>query len=456
MRQTLSVAVTTALALCIAGCSGGGSPLPSTGNLQSSQSAPVHVVQTATPGPIVTSVASPIGTVAPGTTPAPHPSAIATNLPSSQPTAVASSAPTTAPLPTARPTAAATPVPTAAPTAPASASPGIAALLCVHFAANPMCRPLPSNPSVSPQSAAWAALDFQAGRNAFGGLGLSNAPIPFNDPNDDTEPFEELVPGAATIAQTIVCDIESWGPGLCTSTHVQGRTIDVPADMMPEGNGDHHYSFDDPLAGGEYDFWLAQMPQAAGATMNVGGAGFCAWGGDGTGCSGSTATNIVTSLGGLDATSIASAELVQDGTLPYAIASAALCADSTFVYPATSSDGFNTNTSPACAGHTGPGQRPPEGTRWFLDQTDAQIDALAVPAYDKVILRTMDRQHFGGLIVDTNWSGAPGLSPEYHRGNYAFAAAEAGIPYGLDVSLPISTAGLNLANDIVFCTNGTC
>jgi hypothetical protein len=319
-----------------------------------------------------------------------------------------------------------------------------------------MCKPLPSNPNVSPQSAAWAALEFQSGRNSFGGLSLSNAANEFADSNDDSEPIQELVPGSPTIAQTISCGAVAWGPAFCTKMGMQGKVVNVPAGMMPEGNADHHYSFDDSGAGGEYDFWLATMPGQPGATMTVGGAGFCRWGGDGTGCSGSTATNIATSIGGLDAVAIQAAESDPHGTLGYAVSVNALCADSTYVYPATSSDGSNTNSSSACSANTGAGQRPPEGTRWFLNKTDADIDAANYPAYDKVILRTMDVQHYGGLIVDTNWSGAPGLSVEYHRGNYAFAAAEVGVPYGTDVSLPVSTTGLNLQNDIVFCSNGTC
>ncbi len=345
--------------------------------------------------------------------------------------------------------------PASVPATPAQPAGG-AALLCTHFATNPMCRALPANPSVSPRSSAWASLEFQAGRDAFGGLRLSNAATPFDDPNDGSEPLDELVPGGPTIVQTIACDAVTWGPSLCRSTGMQGRVLAVPAGMMPEGNADHHYSYDDPNAGGEYDFWLAPRPGAPGATMHVGGAGFCAWGSDGTGCSGSTATNIATSLGGLDAALLANAEASPDGTLPYAIAVAALCADPSYVYPATSSDGANTNATPACSGSTSAGGRPPEGTRWFLDLGDADVDATPYAPYVKVILRTLDRQHYGGLIVDTNWSGAPGLSVEYHRGNYAFAAAEANLAYGLDLSLPIATPGLDLAKHVAFCTNGTC
>jgi hypothetical protein len=291
-------------------------------------------------------------------------------------------------------------------------------------------------------------------------MGVSTAKDQFDDPSDGSEPLEELAPGQATIPQKISCTAASWSAYVCGISHLQGTTLNVPADMTPAGNSDHHYSYEDASAasgtGGEYDFWLAKQPGASGASMTVGGAGFCKWGTDGTGCSASTATNIATSIGGVDATLLQAAESNPNGTLGYAVSTSALCADPSFVYPANASDGANTNTSPACAGHTATGQRPPEGTRWYLNLTDDQINATSNAPYVKVILRTMDRQHYGGVIVDTTWSGAPGLSVQFHRGNYTFAANEAGIGISTDMLIPITTNGIDLQSDIRFCSNGTC
>jgi hypothetical protein len=309
---------------------------------------------------------------------------------------------------------------------------------------------------VSAQSSAWAALLFQSGRDSFGPIVMANVADPFTDTSDGSEPLEELAPGAATVAQTISCGAVSWGPTMCGRDGLQGKVLNVPADMLPAGNSDHHYSYDDPNAGGEYDFWLATPPGAAGSTLTVGGAGFCRWGSDGTNCSDATATNIATSIGDLDPALIQNAESSPNGTLGYAISATALCADTTYVYPASASDGFNTNSSPACAGALAAGARPPEGVRWFLNKSDADVNATNNPPYVKAILRTIDRQHYGGTIVDTNWSGAPGLSMNFHRGNYNFAATEAGLGYAQNITLPISTNGINPATDIVFCTNGTC
>ncbi len=322
-----------------------------------------------------------------------------------------------------------------------------------------MCHPLPSNPAVSVNSTVWSLLEFQTGHNSIGGMQISTAADQYLDPGDGTEPLEQLVPGQATIAQKINCSVASYSAYVCGVTHLQGVTLDVPADMMPAGGSDHHYSYDDPSAagsGGEYDFWLAKPPGSPNSTMQVGGAGLCKWGSDGTACSGSTATNIATSLGGVDPVVLQAAESNPNGTLGYAISASALCADPSFVYPASASDGSNTNSSSACAGHTAAGQRPPEGTRWFLNLTDDQINATSNAPYVKVILRTMDRQHYGGVITDTNWSGAPGLAIQSRRGDYTFAANEAGIGIAKDMVIPITTNGIDLQSTVRFCSNGTC
>jgi len=335
-----------------------------------------------------------------------------------------------------------------------------AALLCVHFASNPMCHTLPASPAVASQSSAWSSLEFGGGRNSVGGLQISNAANPYTDGWDNSEPRYELPAGSSTVQQTVSCDKASWSNWLCGQTKMNGKVINIPQNIQPQGGGDHHFAYDDFTNNGEQDFWDSNMPSANGGVLHVGGAGFCAWGTDGTNCSGSTATNIDTSMGGIDATLLHAAESDPvHGSLPYALSASEVCNDvsTSFVYPATASDGDNSNSAPACAGHTGAGQRPPEGTRWFLALHDSDINATNNAPYVKVLLRTMDEDHFGGTITDTNWSGSnAGLLPQFNRGDYSFAAAEAGISYGTDVLLPITTNGINLSSAVQYCSNGTC
>lgn len=348
----------------------------------------------------------------------------------------------------------------ATPTPAPSATGQGAALLCVHFAANPMCHALPPSPAIASQSSAWSTLEFGGGRNSIGGLQISNAANPYTDTWDNSEPRYELPVGAPSEQQTISCDKAAWSNWLCGQTKMNGKVVNIPQGVQPQGGGDHHFAYDDFANNGEQDFWDSSMPSANGGVLHVGGAGFCAWGTDGTNCSGSTATNIATSMGGIDAVLLHAAEAdAQHGSLPFALSTSEVCNDvsTSFVYPATASDGDNSNSAPACAGHTGAGQRPPEGTRWFLAMHDADVNATNNAPYVKVLLRTMDEDHFGGVITDTNWSGSSaGLLPQFNRGDYSFAAAEAGISYGTDVMLPITTNGIDLSTAIEYCSNGTC
>jgi len=343
------------------------------------------------------------------------------------------------------------------------ASSGAAASLCVHFASNPMCHALPASPSVSGSSGSWSAIEFGSGTDSFGDIQVSNAANPYLDSYDDSYPIENEPLGSATIKQVVDCNNASWSYSICASTGMNGKVVNVPADMIPEGSSDHHFSYNDHVDRGEVDFWDANGPSYSndGGTLHVGGAGFCAWGGTGTGCSGSTATNIDTALaGGIDAALTQAAEADSaHGHLPYALGATAVCADvsANFDYPATGSDGTNTNSTPACAGHLGTRARPPEGVRWFLAMHDADVNATDNVPFVKVLLRTMDEDHFGGTITDSNWSGtSAGLQLLFHRGNYAFAAAEEGIYYGTDVGIPMTSRGIDLATAVRFCTNGTC
>ena len=376
-----------------------------------------------------------------GATPAPAPSATAT--------ARASAAPTSAPHPTPTPVRSASPIPTAAP---------VDASSCTHFVSNPICRQLPANPKVSPYSSAWAALDFQPGRNYVPSFNAKVGTDPFHESQDSSDPpLGELTRGGASLAVTIVCDEAAWGPYVCGAHGISNKTIDVPANMMPAGNSDHHYSFNDDAAQKEYDFWFVQnVPTAAGQKVHIGAGGVCDWSGDGTNCSGSNATNIAGSLGSITEADFARGESGPHGSFGHAISFAALCADPSYVYPASASDGSNTNGSSACAGHTGAHGRPPEGTRVYLDMSDDQVNAMNLPAYAKAWWRTLDREHQGGLIADTNWSGAPGLSPAFGRDDFSQQAREAGVNPVPFAQVPLGVGTIDMARDIKFCSNGTC
>lgn len=340
---------------------------------------------------------------------------------------------------------------------------------CPHYRSNPICRPLTRRPVVSPNSRTWADVNFQPGRNSVPAFNANTGIAglaPFTQTRDGADPpIGHVSNGSRVIPQVVVCDRADWSKHICTAQKLERATVDFPADAEPAGNSDHHYTWLDERKRGNFDCWLCARPTIPRAEIHVGGLGFCPWDkhargdelGDGTDCSNSTATNIETSLGSIAlADFTAAAADPVHGNFGHAIAFSALCADPTFVFPATASDGANTNAFPACAAYLGPRRRPPQGTRVFLDKSDSEIDALDLPGYNKAWLRTLDREHYGGIITDTAWDGAPGLSPAYQRDDFAEQAKEAGIEPSPFARIPINLGSLDLHRDMRFCRSGDC
>jgi len=330
-----------------------------------------------------------------------------------------------------------------------------AAIHCRHFATNPMCRPLPKTPHVSPFSAVWIGEQAQPGdAPLFADLGV----VPDVKPGDRFETAYPLYgdPKARAVVHVVRCHGVAYSESTCARTHVAGLRVRVPAGAFPEGQDDHHLSIEDDAAGREIDFWGAEIPSdVPDSPLDTKAGGQCPYAGDGTGCSGSTATDIATSLGAIDPRLILAVRDDPHGTLPYAIATSLLCTSPTWVFPATYSDGDNSNDAPACAGHLGKDGRPPEGVRYFLDLSDAEVNATSNASWVKVLLRTLDREHFGGTITDTNWSGARGPAFAALRGGWEPILAETPrSPFAH--GLPVTSDGIDLLKKLKFCTNGTC
>jgi hypothetical protein len=327
-------------------------------------------------------------------------------------------------------------------------------LVCRHFASSPICRPLPAHPLVSVHSDEWIAEQAQPGRPPkLAGLGIVATPVQ-GDPHDDALPLYR--DAADSVVHVIRCHGVAYSDFVCGKMHASGLRVRIPRGAFPQGDSDHHLSVEDDANGREIDFWGATEPSdVPESPIDTLTAGVCPYDGDGSGCSGSTATNIATSLGAVDPHMLEQVETDPHGSLPFAIATTLLCASPAWVFPADFSDGANTNATPACRDHLDRDARPPEGVRYFLDLSDAQIDATANPPYAKAILRTLDREHFGGVVTDTNWAGAPGPALQSLRDGWERIAAEAGLPPGAH-GLPLEANGIDLARDLKFCSNGTC
>ena len=294
-----------------------------------------------------------------------------------------------------------------------------------YFPNSPFHVPLPANPVFvsDAQSATW---NQQNSPSNFGDFTVSEDASSGNDGGDpinytDGDGTTFNLACNKTSYSAYVCGINAYNPhGL---VDMNGTNVSFPLHSIPAGDSDHHISSINTLEGYEDDIWLGSpFPTQAGATWSIGGAGRCALNGDGTGCAGATATNMALSMGIIRAEDILyclnSSANPESCTLPYALAIAPKCNGKNFTYPATASDGQCFDSSGTNHSTTA---GLPEGSRGCVNLTDAQINALPYPAYEKVVLRTADCQHFGMFVRDSNYSGGPGFAWQF-SGAEAFSA----------------------------------
>jgi hypothetical protein len=176
----------------------------------------------------------------------------------------------------------------------------------------------------------------------------------------------------------------------------EGKQYRIPAAALPAGaeSGDpgldHHLSVAQP-DGVVLDLWRAEVPSGEGGTLDAAWGGLSEIGGSGLG-SNATAAMFSGFAGTIRAEELAA------GRIDHALFAVVECTAG-HVYPAAQS-----------ASECGASDAPPNGARLQLDMTGAEIDALAVPAWKKTILRALSR--YGMIVGDTGGNGAFGLQFE--------------------------------------------
>jgi hypothetical protein len=296
---------------------------------------------------------------------------------------------------------------------------------CVDlYPTSAFCQPLPANPVTSASSATWDAA--QGGGGTISALTVSETGAP---PNDGSFPtvYGTNVP---LVSVTVSCSLVSWGPYTCVTKGANPNSLlttlqTLPETMIVEGTTDAHFNYGNETLKQTFSCWLCGTPSGeptnpinltAGGTLKVGTAGVCPWAGDGTGCSGSYATYIAGDLGNLDPLEILAALQVPDGYIHHAIKVFPVCNGTTFVKPATASDGQCFKGTNGANISTASGL--PEGSHGFDPRTFAQIDALAIPDYQKVILRTLHM--YGTYDSDTGWGGSSNAAALAEQGAQAY------------------------------------
>lgn len=219
---------------------------------------------------------------------------------------------------------------------------------------------------------------------------------------------------------TVHCT-EPWG-----TCPLEGMEIRIPDKAQPAGGSDSHLAVIDQAAGWEYDLYDVNSKPAGGGTISIG------WGGktrmDNTTSDG-LGSNATAAHFGLAAGVIRPAELAS-GQINHALAIAVKCTNGTSVAPA----GSGTGRSCSSMGLSNQ-DAPPMGAHFFLDMSESEINALAVPEWRKVILRAMAR--YGMFVEDTGadyngWS----LIVESGASYTSFGQADPWVTLANDLNLP--------------------
>ena len=213
---------------------------------------------------------------------------------------------------------------------------------------------------------------------------------------------------------------------------VEGKLVHIPWNAVPAGGTDAHMAVVDAASRWEYDFWEVRtvpLPRLGG-TIVIGHGGRTPWGtqhADGLG-SNATAAHFGLSAGVIRAEEWKEAAL-SGRSMNHALFAAVSCTNGHSVYPA----------APGTHGticRRGRDAAPPLGTRYQLNMSNRQIEALGAPGWKTAILKTLAR--YGMITGDTIGGNrhAFGLVSESdtqytafgHSGRFAEFGRTSGVP----------------------------
>jgi hypothetical protein len=247
-----------------------------------------------------------------------------------------------------------------------------------YSSSSPFNTAVPANPTVAPNSDQIVQRLASLGPPAANSAGTAGTSMDWSHPVY----FAKASDPVYTIHQT------GWA-----NPDVEGRQIHIPVGAKPAGGDDASFSVVD-TDGWEYDFWQAQAPSGSGGTFTANFAKRAPWDGNGLGTSGTPYQGGITAAGFSNQAGVIRASEMKAGVINHAL----------FM----SVHGWNGRVWPSAklSGTTGEvtdPNAPAMGQHFWLDMTQAQIDALSVPEWQKIILRAMAKY---GMYVGDN-GGSP-------------------------------------------------
>lgn len=172
---------------------------------------------------------------------------------------------------------------------------------------------------------------------------------------------------------------------------MEGFNIHIPAGAQPAGGTDHHMGVIETMHGREYDFWAVdkvgdygngnEIDAIWGGYSNIRGTGLMQNGS-------ATSTGMALYTGEIRAPELAAAHI------DHALYLVVPCMSGNIVYPATGTDSICTSNQSVAAD---------AGARFWLDLSDADIDALNLTPYQHAI--AMALAHYGAFASDQGNAG---------------------------------------------------
>lgn len=275
-----------------------------------------------------------------------------------------------------------------------------------YASTSPFNRPLPASPQLHPNSSAIVSrlMGFGSVQHLTAGTADTaddwGTPVYYSSPTDPEF--------------TLHC-YENWG-----TCSIEGHKIRIPDAARASAGGDGHITVVDQASGWEYDLYKVRTKPKGGGVLEF------RWGGrtriDGDGLASDATAARYGRLGG-----IIRAQELEAGSIEHALYMVAYCDSGRYVYPA-----MKTGRSCSSIGLSN-ADAPPMGTRFQLAMSEPQIDALAVPAWKKTILRAMARY---GLYFGDTGSGSWAIQTESgssytsfgHEDRLVTFAKQAGVP----------------------------
>jgi hypothetical protein len=185
---------------------------------------------------------------------------------------------------------------------------------------------------------------------------------------------------------TLHCVRAKWG-----RCPIEGERIQVPDEAIVPGGSDGHVTVVDQRTGWEHDLWRVKEIPEGGGTLSFAWGGKTRIDGDGLNAQGNAA-------GFGEMAGLIRIEELEAAHIDHALFLSINCDSGGFVYPAEQN-----GRSCSRIGEPNDGA-PPMGTRFQLDMSEAEIDALDAPDWKKAILRAMAR--YGMYVGDTGGTWA--------------------------------------------------